>query len=200
MLWHKSQEIDFDSAASLKKSLKWILWGHFLMRSNTVVKQKEVRLCSGRSKFLILRKKDKVSLLWSLLPTLCQHLHSQDQLDFLFEGGNSCRAREFLGIQHKAPPQGGMYLLTPHRALMVAPPNPLENMKNPKEGWRTALKALLGHIRAARTYQNWGFWQEKHRVCHMWCFPGSRGSSCCLLPWDTWVFPAGAKGGNGGNH
>lgn len=23
---------------------------------------------------------------------------------------------------------------------------------------------------------------------------------CCLLPWDTWVFPAEAKGGNGGIH
>lgn len=72
----------------------------------------------------------------------------------------------------------GCALPTPHRAqlLMGAPPNPLENMKNSKEKWRTALKALMGCIKAARTGQSWGFWQEKHTVCHTTISTGSWGS------------------------
>lgn len=193
--------------------LKWILWGHFLTRSNRMVKQKEARLCSGRSKLLIPRKKDKVSLFWFLLPTLCQQVQGQDQLDFLFIGGNSSRYLSFWNYKHKAPPQHGMYPANTSQGIGThgGTVKPLGKTKKIK---RSTLKTLTGHIKAARTCQSWIFWQEEHTVLHTSCsFPGAAGCESrawvhrgkgaahmeALLPWHACFFPVEGKEGNGAN-
>lgn len=168
--WQRSQKTDFDSSASRRLKVNPVR--SLSSRSNRVVKQKEVRLCSGRSELLILRKKDKVSPFWFLLPTLCQQLHGQDQLDFLFKGGNSCTVLELLEIQPNPDTRHltsvGCTLLTPHRAqvLMGHLQTTWKDEQFKRKMENIAENTLMGHDQSSQNMPKLDFLSGKTHEIH----------------------------------